>query len=335
MGYTIKTTYAPSTGLSYYHVFTDETSGKSISASSKQPNISKHLKRLALTRLYASKRSPKRWEPTPCATIPCYDQAKWITRKADLMIRRSSIRKIARVNKISKQDAQTLKKRIARKYEADGLQYNVPMFGTFDLDASHNKVSKARYAKQYPAKQTVYPSFIRFEVEQIDDNDCEFDHLGEFTHRWEPGAINHYAKQHRYDGRDSGTYKWFVPANSYESHCTGLRKMGYSKTDSDLMARSYVEQDYKRMASYGESWFYVGVKVTAYVGDTEIGSDSAWGIESDSDKACFDEVEADLKSQVMSEIDVDAIEKQVRDLQDLLDYADDPDRFDDYDYDNE
>jgi hypothetical protein len=173
---------------------------------------------------------------------------------------------------------------------------------------------------------TAYPDFIRFEVEQTEDDYNDYDTLGKFTDRWEPGAINHFAKQYGYDGQSRDTCKWFVPANDYASVRRDLIKMNYGKTQADAAAREYVAQDYKRAATYGDHWSNLIVTVTAYVGSMEVGSASLGGVESDGDQAYMTEIENDLRAEIMSELDLDTIKAQADQLDQLLDYMEDDDQ---------
>lgn len=123
-----------------------------------------------------------------------------------------------------------------------------------------------------------------FEMEKLDDTSPDLSWIGKFTDKWEKNAIEHNG--------DRGTYKYFVPANTAEQ--TG-------SPDS-------VEQDHKRLASYGESWSMIGIRATVVLeipmpgGDYQlqgIESSGLWGIESDSDEQYFKEVFAEQCAELV------------------------------------
>lgn len=230
-------------------------------------------------------------------------------------------------NKLSKRDRRDRKVRNA--YQSRGYSYKnervtVPYFGACKVNKSCGTYAQLLNVKRHAAKHppTVYPDFIRFDVETACDDYADLSHYGEFTDRWEPCAINHFAKQYGYDGQDWNTHKWFIPAQTYADVRRDLIGMNMGKTQADQLARQYVEQDYKRAATYGDHWNMMIMTVTAYVGNTEIGSASLSGIESDSD-GYLSEVEQELKAEIMCDLDLEAIKAQADALDQLLDYIDD------------
>lgn len=190
----------------------------------------------------------------------------------------------------------------------------------YNLDSYKNKKQAILQARRNQPIDS-FPDFIRFEIEEKEDNDPDLSYLGEFTDKWEPGALNHFAKQYGHNGRDNREYKWFVPCNTYASHRKGLIEMKYGKVLADSLAREYVAQDYKRSKDYGTYWYMVGIVVTAYVNDIEIGTASLWGIETDSDESYKTETIEELKHEIMASIDLKAIQTHMQALQTVIDYV--------------
>jgi len=98
-------------------------------------------------------------------------------------------------------------------------------------------------------------------------------------------------------------YRYFNPSFNY------VRKDG--KPADGLTAdevRKYVRQDYDRMESLNAGdWCYIGIRAEAKVqvtGDTvqRISSGGLWGIESDSDRSYFDEVQKDELANLKTEL---------------------------------
>jgi len=115
-----------------------------------------------------------------------------------------------------------------------------------------------------------------------DDDDADLSWIGKLTDDPD-GAI----KRHN---AGSNEYQYFKPTNSYREHYKGLRKLKYGRAEADRLARSYVQQDMRRMERYGESWTMTGVRVRCYAKGIELASASLWGIESDSEESYFTEV---------------------------------------------
>jgi hypothetical protein len=61
------------------------------------------------------------------------------------------------------------------------------------------------------------------------------------------------------------------------------------------------QQNYKRAASYGESWSCLGLTVSVSKNGIELASNSIWGIETDSDESYFLEVFNDLAPETLKE----------------------------------
>jgi hypothetical protein len=129
---------------------------------------------------------------------------------------------------------------------------------------------------------------LRREVDSSPDNS----HLGEYSDR--PGPDDRTIdRQERGDmGRDE--FRYFIAAVSGED--TG-------NPDS-------VEQDYQRMESLNRGdWFSFGVSAVAEVQLTpggviqKIRSGGLWGIESDSDKSYFAEVESEQLAELRGELE--------------------------------
>lgn len=131
------------------------------------------------------------------------------------------------------------------------------------------------------------------------DHDADFtDWLGEFSDKWEHGAVKH-TNRHSLYSRD---VQWFKPAYSlaqrYEDARVSLR-MG--KDAAYLFARQGVERDYLRAADYGNGWSFIGVVVDVYKEGVKLGAASLWGIESDSDVEFIEETAIELISEAIEE----------------------------------
>jgi hypothetical protein len=283
------------------------------------PKLSKRLVRAAKMKLFRNMRPQVKGHPDSIwYTIDRYNPERWRVMRADLRLRRATINQAKTILQTSKCAARNCKIKLGYKY-TDRLSVTVPQFGVFNIEASKQKLEQAKEQKRAATRTPVtFPDFIRFEIKQVDDYDGDSSFLGQFTNHWEPGAINHYAKQYGHDGKDSHTYKWFVPENSYESQKQALRKCGFCKVDADRIARFYTEQAYKRANDYGDQWSFVGVVVTAYVGETEVGEASLWGIETDSGQAYFDEIAYDLKCEIVHSLDIADLTNRVNQLQELI-----------------
>ncbi|KPK50620.1 MAG: hypothetical protein AMS22_11940 [Thiotrichales bacterium SG8_50] len=134
-----------------------------------------------------------------------------------------------------------------------------------------------------------------FEVEAavLPDDHPDTSWLGEFTGRWQPGAVRHS------DG--VRLFPWFMPATTYDDHFRALRQMNYRRHEADCLARQYVQRDYARAASMGDDWGFIGIEVTVSVIGVILGRNSLWGIESDAGEGYFTETARNIA--------VDAIEE--------------------------
>ena len=121
-------------------------------------------------------------------------------------------------------------------------------------------------------------------VSKIVDTDPDLSDLGEYSNQEKPGAIDREARGEK--GRNE--FRYFVPAMTGEQ--TGNPESP--------------EQDYKRMEAYNrQEWGMFGVKAVAEVALSFDGgktwkldyltSGGLWGIESDSEASCFEEVKRD------------------------------------------
>lgn len=293
-----------------------------------RPQASKFVIRLAKEKLFQNNRSNLR---KSACQLGSYYPEKWARLRKELTIRRASLNVAKSILGFSKAKTRKIKMNMAYEKPAHRFYYKsdrvtVPYFGSCKVNEYNGKFANMLHVKRHAAKYppTVYPDFIRFEVETKTDDYADTSDLGEFTDRWEPGAINHFAKQYGYDGQSSNTCKWFIPAQTYADVRRDLIEMNMGKTDADRLAREYVERDYKRAATYGDHWSMYCMTVTAYVGNTEIGSASLFGIESDSGDYLA-EVERELKDEALANIDLDDIKAQAAALDQLIDYCEDED----------
>ena len=81
-----------------------------------------------------------------------------------------------------------------------------------------------------------------------------------------------------------------------------------TKTEGEMSA---VERDYQRACSFGESWWYTTVIVTAFQKGVELGTDNIGGVESDSDDSFITEMVENCASEAIVEA-----RKSLTDLQD-------------------
>jgi hypothetical protein len=141
-------------------------------------------------------------------------------------------------------------------------------------------------------KQTRRAIIESLTVKHIIDDCGDSSFYGEYTDKWEPGAINR-----KYRGWERNQYRYFIPCTSYKEHWKGLHKMGYSRGDCDYLSRKYVLQDYNRMERLNRGdWGFIGIVAEAEVkypiggGNYRIErltSGGLWGIESDGGMIIF------------------------------------------------
>ena len=125
--------------------------------------------------------------------------------------------------------------------------------------------------------------------------------LGRFTDRWQPGAIDHWARGHHPGYRDARTFRWFVPCNSYRDHHGGLRRLNFGRHEAHVLARSYVLGDYQRARQMGESWDPISVCVTVLRAGVELAHASCGGIESDCGEKYLTEMAHELAAEGLGE----------------------------------
>ena len=76
--------------------------------------------------------------------------------------------------------------------------------------------------------------------------------------------------------------------------------MGYSRGEALRLGRQYVQEDYKRAKSMGDTWTPVGIVVMVYRQGVELAEESCWGFESDDKKYLAHEA-ADLADTALAE----------------------------------
>lgn len=128
------------------------------------------------------------------------------------------------------------------------------------------------------------------QIKIVADEYPDLSWLGEFTDKYQEGAIDHHAQLGYTDRR---VFRWFVPCNTEQDHYKSLRGMGYTHLGALRMARKYVKQDYKRLVTYGDYWHMTGVIVKLSIDGVEVAESSLWGIESDSGDDYYNEVISD------------------------------------------
>jgi hypothetical protein len=132
------------------------------------------------------------------------------------------------------------------------------------------------------------------------DADPDTSYLGEYSGR----ATSDFSIDRRERG-DAGRneFQYFNPSFNYVDK---NGKPTDNLTPEEVTA--YTEQDYQRMEALNNcGWHYLGISATAEVqltGDLtqKVRSGGLWGIESDSDKSYFAEVESDELANLKTEL---------------------------------
>lgn len=106
-------------------------------------------------------------------------------------------------------------------------------------------------------------------------------------------------------------YRYFIPSTTIEQHYASLRKTVnprdsrkrcYGHKTALHLARSYVEHDHARLEALASGqWDYIGVLVELRLNERTIGSDSLWGIESDSDSSYLAEIISECQQNAYHE----------------------------------
>jgi len=90
-----------------------------------------------------------------------------------------------------------------------------------------------------------------------------------------------------------------VPVYGVEERRRDLSRLGYSKSNAEVMARARVRQDVERLLSHGIQWGTVGIIATLRTANgTEVSTASVWGVESDSDQSHFEELARELAAEL-------------------------------------
>lgn len=100
------------------------------------------------------------------------------------------------------------------------------------------------------------------------DEYVDFSWIGEFTDRWEEGAVK--LEQHARHG-----YSYFIPECKYEYHYRALRDMKVGRAETARKAREYVQQDVKRADDYQT----IFIATTARLNDVALGAGHIGGID--------------------------------------------------------
>lgn len=160
---------------------------------------------------------------------------------------------------------------------------------------------------------------IQIEIKwAIDEYDADLSHLGEFSQKPGPYAIDREARGEA--GR--GEFRYWNPGGNHLPPGDMKRWAHVDKKDMrDLIRkhgslsnvdRFYIEEDYKRHASFGNHWHMESCAVTARLGTLEAYG-SCGGVESDADEShrneIADECTADailgLKKKIMARLEVE------------------------------
>lgn len=141
-------------------------------------------------------------------------------------------------------------------------------------------------------------------IKRIADESPDFSYLGEFSN----SADTEFAIEH---GQPRG-YRWFNPGTveSFNPDADWLAKYPAKKRRDEWYKamEQNAKQDYARVCGYNDGqWYYMGIRAEATIqltGDLthRVSSGGLWGIESDSDKSYFAEVEADELANLQTEL---------------------------------
>jgi hypothetical protein len=169
----------------------------------------------------------------------------------------------------------------------------------------HKASWSLRWAKMATAefKRKFERDGFAFEVHTEYDDCCSYDldHLGTWTDEWEPGAIDHRAREGRNAWAERSTYRWFVPQVSEADRREMYHKDGASRHEAYTKARASVMEDYERAWSCGEQWSMMRMIVTASRSGIELGRAVIHGIESDGEESHFAETAEELSYEAQDE----------------------------------
>lgn len=129
-----------------------------------------------------------------------------------------------------------------------------------------DKWSNLKYSCRTRRFQMPIPATAEFEISVEPDYDADWSWCGEFTDRWEPGAIFH--------SNDPKVYKYFVPENKPQDTYRYYHRVGYAKQVAWEKAWEQARQDYKLMCQ--EIQYVVCVKLK--LGDKIIGQEYVGGV---------------------------------------------------------
>jgi len=128
-------------------------------------------------------------------------------------------------------------------------------------------------------------------IKHIIDDCPDVSWLGEFTSDYQDSSDIKRGSVFEHDKGNSRTHDFFVPAISVNEHRNDLQKMGYSKGESERLARSYCQLEYDRMLALENGDFcFIGITAEAVVSYPidngsrrleTLSSGGLWGIESD------------------------------------------------------
>ncbi len=142
-------------------------------------------------------------------------------------------------------------------------------------------------------ERTVERDGVTYKIEVVVDYDPDTSYLGEYSIRWEEGAIDRadWVEALFFDGTfyrwepqwNHREFRWFIPActpKDVQNNRDCFSRMGYSKHEAWVKANRIPVVEYETMEALNRGdWCYVGVVVTALVNGREVARDSLWGIE--------------------------------------------------------
>lgn len=125
----------------------------------------------------------------------------------------------------------------------------------------------------------------------VHDSDGSPDYLGKYSRNYAAGAILNHK-----------TRKWFIPANQEQAVYRDLRAMKYGRRLARDLSKSYVYADKRRLDNFlSRKWEYIGIVVGVAKDGEALGSESLWGIESDSGQDYIDSTAYDLAAEALAE----------------------------------
>lgn len=176
------------------------------------------------------------------------------------------------------------------------------------IDRKHGVLYGAYLEKQYtvtaPDSVSAETALLALaKADQLDPDLCHDWHIDDLEDNTYTLFIDGYqiARRDLSHTYTYHSYRYFSPSDSYtppgsvdhwdldaESRFADVVKEYGSLENADI---AYMIQDWERVESLNnQGWCYLGIESTLYASGIALGSDSLWGIESDSDDKYFQEI---------------------------------------------